>query len=308
MAASTAPDYTNSRTSDSGKFARVEMIRASTLAERHRNLLVAMLHKNRFGDELWMSTESICVVMGRVCYRRKIAETDSRGRKLSSCEQISRRAVQRLIDEVVSLGVLTQLYGDNEVVPYGGGKKFRHTATYRLNPDKLAPRKTHDEYAEERDRARARNRQAHRQESHREESQREQSAPTPIRKPSQPAPPPQQPAPAAPLPLREQPAAEKHEHRSSAPRLTPRQRAELGQRISLYERGVTRLDPSPSRTGMNLDLHPGDPQYVKPLPREMAILAACNSMCRGDDARGLRSHGCAMDRAREAAQEMEQGP
>jgi hypothetical protein len=249
--------------------------------------------------------------MGRVCYRRKTTgwSTHEKPRQLHDCEQISRRAVQRLIDEVCDLGVLTLVYEANEDVPYGGGTKFRHTATYRLNPDRLVPRKTHDEYVEERDRARARNRQAHREESQREHATAQsQSEPTPIRKPSQPAPPPLPPAPAAPVPVRSSPAAEKLEHRSSAPRLTPRQRAELGQRIGLYERGVTQLEYTPARVGRNLNLQPGDPEYVKPLPREMAILAACNSMCRGDPARGLKSHGCAMDRAREAAMEMEESP
>lgn len=186
----------------SSPFTRIAQVRASTLAERHRNLIVAMLYKNRFGDELWMSTESVRVVMGRVCYRRKQEPTDTKGRSLHDCEQISRRAVQRLIDEVVALGVLTQVYGDNEHVPYGGGTKFRHTATYRLNPDKLVPRKTHEQYVEERDRARAKGRQIHR-----DQAVRDRAEVAPIRKPSQPQPNPLPPAPAAPLPAREKPAA-----------------------------------------------------------------------------------------------------
>lgn len=215
--ASTQRAYRNSEEFESEKtpspFKRIDQVRASTLAERHRNLIVAMLHKNRFGDELWMSTESICVVMGRVCYRRKQSgwSTHEKPRQLHGCDQISRRAVQRLIDEVVSLGVLTQIYGDNELVPYGGGKKFRHTATYRLNPDKLVARKTHDEYVEQRARARARSRQKHREESEREHAQAQGDV-TPIRKTPQPAETPKSPAPAAPLPVREKPAAE---HRSN---------------------------------------------------------------------------------------------
>jgi hypothetical protein len=202
--ATTAKAYRNPEDYESEKtaspFTRIAQVRASTLAERHRNLIVAMLYKNRFGDELWMSTESVSVVMGRVCYRRKTAETDTRGRRLGSCERISRRAVQRLIDEVVTLGILTQVYDANRRVPYGGGEKFRHTATYRLNPDKLVPRKTHEQYVEERDRGRAANRAAHRAEVHRDETHREQAEVTPIRKPAQPAPSPLPPAPAAPLP------------------------------------------------------------------------------------------------------------
>jgi hypothetical protein len=136
------------------------------------------------------------------------------------------------------------------------------------------------------------------------QGQESQANVEPIRKPAQPTQPedPRPPATAAPNRAPAKTAA----HRSSAPRLTPRQRAELGQRIQLYEHGVTRLEYTPARAGMDLELRPGDPAYVKPLPRPMAILAACKSMCQGDGARGLKSMGCAMDRAREAAEEMEQ--
>jgi len=232
-APSIAASYTDSPRSNSEKFGIAAAVRASTLAERHRNLIVAMLHKNQFGDELWMSTESICVVMGRVCYRRKAAETDTRGRRLGPCETISRRAVQRLIDEAVALGVLAQVHGANEQVPYGGGKKFRHTATYRLNASKLVPRKTHDEYVEERDRARARNRQAHR-----DETQREHAADvTPIRKPAAPEKP-LPPAPAAPLPARSTPDATKQAHRGTA-RVTRDERTALARiYMTLRKNGI----------------------------------------------------------------------
>src|SRR5258708_40044091 len=103
MAASVAAAYRSPDEYESEKtpspFKRIDQVRASTLAERHRNLIVAMLHKNRFGDELWMSTESICVVMGRVCYRREQSGwgTHDKPRPLHRCAQISRRTVRRLI-------------------------------------------------------------------------------------------------------------------------------------------------------------------------------------------------------------------
>jgi hypothetical protein len=229
--ASTDAAYRSSDAEESEKtpspFTRIAQVRASTLAERHRNLIVAMLHKNRFGDELWMSTESICVVMGRVCVRRKKSgwSNHEKPHQLHNCERISRRAVQRLIDELTYCdrcgksssahssdhnfvprveggGVLDERYEANSHVPYGGGRIFRHTATYRLNPDKLAPRKTYNEYVEERDRARARGRQAHR-----DQAERDRAEVTPIRrKPAQPTEP-LPPAPAAPLPARQEPAA-----------------------------------------------------------------------------------------------------
>jgi hypothetical protein len=55
-------------------------------------------------------------------------------------------------------------------------------------------------------------------------------------------------------------------------------------------------------------LQPGSPEYIKPLPHEMAVLAACQSMARGDPDRGLVGHGVALQKAREAATEMEDGP
>lgn len=129
----------------------------------------------------------------------------------------------------------------------------------------------------------------------------------PIRKPAQPDTAPKPPATAAPKPERMKPAAEHPEHRSTAPRLTSRQRTILAQRIKAYEQGVTRLEPTPARVGMNLELRPGDAAYVKPLPREVAILAGCSSMAKGDDARSFMPMGCSVQRALEAAKEIESG-
>lgn len=279
--ASTQRAYRNPEEHESEKssspFTRISQVRASTLAERHRNLIVAMLHKNRFGDELWMSTESICVVMGRVCYRRKTSgwSAHEKPRQLHDCEQISRRAVQRLIDEVVTLGVLTQVYGDNEMVPYGGGKKFRHTATYRLNPDKLVARKTHDEYVEERDRARARSRQLHREESEREHAHEVQAGEvTPIRKTPQPA---EAPKPAAPLPDKK---VAETEHRSNqrsqqTRKLTSREGPKLVNEMRRLMRGYTGAQNG--REGM-LWIGPENPQYREPMSQEHALIAACMNL------------------------------
>jgi hypothetical protein len=97
-------------------------------------------------------------------------------------------------------------------------------------------------------------------------------------------------------------------HRSTGRSLTPRQRKELADRISLYQSGVTQLEWSEARVGTDLAIKPGDPRYVKPLSHEAAVLAACMSMARGDPKRALEPHGVAFEKAREAAEEMEQGP
>jgi hypothetical protein len=225
--ASAIAEYPNTRAPESEKessqFTYRARVSASTLPERYRIVVRAMLSTNRFGTELWMSTESICVEIGQVYCRRKTAETDTRGRRLGNCRRISRRAVQRLIDDLTYCsecgkctrdhgsdhafsprveggGVLDEVYEANSHVPYAGGKAFRHTRTYRLNPEKLVPRETREQYAEERDRARAINRQGHRQEVQRERAEVKQASanqapanqaqaqPTQIRMPAQTAP------------------------------------------------------------------------------------------------------------------------
>jgi hypothetical protein len=280
-APSIAAAYRNSDAHESEKssspFARVDQVRASTLTARHRDLIVAMLHKNRFGDELWMSTESIRVVMGRVCNRRKTTgwSAHQKPRQLHNCEYIHRRTVQRLIDEVVSLGILTQVYGDNERVPYGGGKKFRHTATYRLNPDKLVPRKTHDEYVEERDRGRAKSRQAHREQSERDHHEA-QPEPTPIRKPAAPAPP-LPPAPAAPQPARSKPAAEhRGNERPQQPKLTRRESAKFIADMAVLMKGCE--GSVQTRGGGTIFVSPtSNPEYYRP---KMSWRDALSEVCK----------------------------
>lgn len=171
--------YLNSKEPDARKyspapspFTRIPQVRASDLALRHRDLIVAMMHRNRFGDELWMSTKSIAVVMGRKCHRKK-AGKDTLGRKLGPCTEAHRRTVQRLIDELVYCrecgsssnahpeghafvprvhggGVLEEVYPANSRVRYRGHLEFRRSATYRLNAYKLVPRLTYEEYRDSR--------------------------------------------------------------------------------------------------------------------------------------------------------------
>ena len=247
--ASTQRAYLNSEEYESEKspslFTLAAQVRASTLAERHRNLIVAMLLKNRFGTELWMSTASISVAMGRACCRRKKTgwSTHEKPHRLGNCKESSRRRVQRLIDDLVYCGacgkstnrhpadhafiprvegggVLDEVYEANSHVSYGGKKEFRHTATYRLNPDKLVPARTYEEYAAERDRERAASRQKHREQAAREEAETKtevqaQAEVTPIRKSPAPA---SDAVPAAPVPQRQKPAAEHHRSNSAPPR------------------------------------------------------------------------------------------
>jgi hypothetical protein len=114
---------------------------------------------------------------------------------------------------------------------------------------------------------------------------------------------PPRPMPPASAPIAPSPV--KQEHRSAGRSLTPRQRKELADRINLYEKGSTAVEYA---NGSITELKPGDARYVKPMMREVAILAACQSMARGDPARGLEAHGVALDKAREAAEEMEGSP
>jgi hypothetical protein len=155
--------------------------------------------------------------------------------------------------------------------------KLRRQRTYRLRAVNLHPRPTEHDL---------------------EESSRGAVCPLPPR--------PERPLPPAPAP---QPKSEP-QHRSSTREaegsgrsLTTRQRKELASRIEVYERGNTGVTESLGG-GYTCDLQPGDPRYVKPLPQVAAILAACKSMAQGDEARGLESHGVAMNKAVEAAIEM----
>lgn len=123
----------------------------------------------------------------------------------------------------------------------------------------------------------------------------------PARKPAQPASPIPA-APSAPLPQRDKPAAETREHRSTErrlPSLTTRQRAELVQRIPIYRAG--RSGGIPTRDGGSRWVGPDSPDFREPMSKSAAILAACRSMCEGDETYGFRAQGVSMAKALEAA-------
>jgi hypothetical protein len=122
----------------------------------------------------------------------------------------------------------------------------------------------------------------------------------PSRKPAQTdAPPPTLP-PTAAAPLK-RPAAE-HAHRSPErrlPSLTTRQRAELVRRIPIFMKGCHGTQRAPEG-GMGTFVGPEDPRYIAPMDKHSAMLAACKSMCEGDEAYGFRGQGVSMEKALEA--------
>lgn len=141
-------DRNNAKNALPSPFTRVAQVRASCLPERLKTLLIHMLSKDRFGDALWLSTESLQVMIGRVCHRRKPG-VDTLGRRLGPCDQVSRRSVQKWIDEAApedGTGVLIRVIDENSWVGHGKARRFRRSATYELNPAKLIPAKSWDEY------------------------------------------------------------------------------------------------------------------------------------------------------------------
>jgi hypothetical protein len=227
-------------------FNRVAQVRASDLPSRLRELLVAFLSKNQFGDELWLSTESLRVIIGKVSAR---------------AEKISRRTVQYQIDKLVELTVLEEVYPANSWVSYNGETVFRHTATYKLNADKLKSRLSWGEWRQS----------------------------MPVKKPAART---LQPQPVAVEPSPETAAAQtKVSIASSAPKLTTRQRKVLVSRIPAFMRGCK----GSVRTieGGTRWIGPEDPEYREPMSKSAAIVEACRSMCESD--------GVSLDRALEAA-------
>jgi len=111
-------------------FTYAAQVRASTLPRHLHDTLCALLQFNRFGSELWASTESIAVA--------------TRGRGKNGC--ICRRSVQYHLDQLVEKKVLEQVYPANSRVRYRGDLVFRHTATYRLIPESLTARRTWEQW------------------------------------------------------------------------------------------------------------------------------------------------------------------
>jgi hypothetical protein len=225
----------------------VARVRASDLPSRLRELLVAFLSKNQFGDELWLSTESLRVIIGKVSVR---------------AEKISRRTVQYQIDKLVALEVLEELYPANSWVRYNGETVIRHTATYKLNADKLKPRLSWGEWRQS----------------------------MPVKKPAARTLGPQ-PVAAEAMPVPSAAEQKKISSASNAPKLTTRQRKELVRRIPMFMKGVS----GNVRTGDGGTrwVGPEDPAYREPMSKPAAIVEACKSMCETD--------GVSLDRALEAA-------
>jgi hypothetical protein len=122
----------------------------------------------------------------------------------------------------------------------------------------------------------------------------------PSRKPVQPDPNPPSLPPTTAAPLK-RPAAEHYEHRGTErrlPTLTTRQRAELVRRIPVFMKGQT---GKTEIGGYRVVFQPDDPRYLAPMSRSCAILAACRSMCEGNELYDLRAHGVSMEKALEAA-------
>jgi hypothetical protein len=267
MAASTATDYTNSRASNSEKFSRLDLVRASDLPERYRSRLARLMEQFNFtGDELWMATESCRIAIGRVCIRRKagVIVRVRKGREetctLGPCKYISRRSVQRMLDDLVEVfGVLEVVYEANQWVPYGGDVVFRHSRTYRLRAEKLKPQETFKEW-------RMQQKAAH------------TVAEFP-RKTVQAASSDAAPAAAAPLLKRDQPAAQ-HEHRGTErapqPKLTKRDCAKFVANMAVVMKGCTHSE-------YGTELEPGDPRYRPKLSWRAALSAVCERWHRTEE-------------------------
>jgi hypothetical protein len=241
----------------------LDQVRASDLIERHKRLIIAMLSKNRFGDDLWLSTESLQVIIGRVSRRRKTAGQDTRGRKLGNCERASRRAVQNWIDEAVRDEVLNPVYGPNVWVGRGPNHRvFRRSATYELNRAKLTRAETYDQWA----------------------ARKRTSQPLARRFPprnSSPAPEaatPAQPAVAASAPVPQSPAESQHR---TLPR-TPIARALSSRQAQTFVNKVGELMLGCNRIvaldGMGVQLQPQDARYRAPMSKEKALVSACMTL------------------------------
>jgi hypothetical protein len=258
MASRSALAYPNSDDRNSAKkapvspFNRVAQVRASTLSIHLQGLIIAMLKFNRFGDELWASTESLRVVIGQV---------NRRSRK-GACERVCRRTVQHRLHEAMDMGVLEMVYPANSRIRYRGQVVFRHTATYRLNPDKLVPRLTWEEWQQTLPvRKPAAGTDCRRPAGSEDSAAENTSSTPPTSSPQATASSPAQnisgPAPVS----------------TRIRQLTSRERSRLVEAVAQYMRGHTYSGSG--RDGFGSKLSPGDPQYEAPMNLRDAILAAC---------------------------------
>jgi hypothetical protein len=184
-----------------------------------------MLRFNRFGTELWPATKGVAIEAG-----------------------ISYRTARRHIDHLVERKVLKEMYPSNALVRHGGSVKFRRSATYKLDPDALAPRVTYKEWRASQTPAKPFGPQR-------------VSAPAPSPTPAE-APKPSQ---AAPVPDRPQ--------KASQPKMTKRDCARFLAQLEEQSRGNTRVDYA---NGQGFYwLAPGDPNYRAPMKWAEAFAAVC---------------------------------
>lgn len=257
MASRSALAYPNSDHRNSAKkapaspFNRVAQVRASTLSIHVQGLIIAMLKFNRFGDELWASTESLRVVIGQV---------NRRSRK-GACERVCRRTVQHRLHEALDMGVLEMVYPANSRIRYRGQVVFRHTATYRLNPDKLVPRLTWEEWQQSLPvRKPAAGTDCRRPVGSEDSAAENNSSAQPTSSP--------QAAASSPANISGPAPVARHVRQ-----LTSRERSRLVEAVAQYMRGHTHSGSG--RDGLGVRLSPGDPQYEAPMNLRDAILAAC---------------------------------
>lgn len=111
------------------------LVENSDLPERIRQLLVAFLKAHpraKYGTDLFRSVDKLCVEIGQVSSRRA---------------RVSRRCMfERIRIARDVLGVLEVKHKAHTWVEFDGEMTYRHSATYRINAEKLVPRMTVKEY------------------------------------------------------------------------------------------------------------------------------------------------------------------
>lgn len=177
--------------------------------------------------------------------------------------QVCERTARYHIRALEKLGILELYYSANSRIRPG---YFRHTATYRLRADLLKPRPTYENYKLSLPIAKPKAAQS--------VKAADAAGPVPDAR--------QAPAP---------PATKRATSSPIAPALTSRQRKKLVGFISDYVEGCK--GDIVLRTGEGYYVDKDDPLYREPLPRDAAIVKACELMCKTD--------GVSLERALEAA-------
>lgn len=176
--ASTARSYRSSGANQSGNpHSLIAAVRASTWPLRVREMVVALMHKNRFGTELYLGYEGARVVFGRVSYTRLLPVGSAGTRRLApnraiqvtfgACERICRSTTRKIIREAIAAGALAELCPANtcrfchQKVEHSKCD-LRRPATYRLRTENLKPRETWESWRKKRDTDRAAIKAGHR--------------------------------------------------------------------------------------------------------------------------------------------------